>query len=130
MFNPLVSLLPKSARRALPIITGGVARGLSSRAITQSILDAGIKISRGRSVLPAMRIIKKLETQGKNVQFVANRNVINTRRLPPAITQTKSKYTYRVRVNGINALGDPDVRYQYVSTDSDRMTPEMVQDEA
>lgn len=128
--NPLLALLPKSARQALPIIQGGVARGLSSRAITQSILEAGIKISRGRSVLPAMRAIKKLEQQGANVQFVGQRNRVNVNRLPPAITNTKRQYTYRVRVTGINQLGEAVEQYIHVSTDLDNLTRGMIQDEA
>jgi len=74
---PFFNTLPKSARQALPIIQGGVARGLSSRASTQSILEAGIKISRGRSVLPAMRALKQLEAQGQAVKFVPGSNRIN-----------------------------------------------------
>ncbi len=128
--NPLLALLPKSARQALPIIQGGVARGLSSRAITQSILEAGIKISRGRSVLPAMRAIKKLEQQGANVQFVGQRNRVNVNRLPPAITNTKRQYTYRVRVTGVNQLGQQVEQFIHVSTDLDNLTRGMIEDEA
>jgi hypothetical protein len=130
MANPLLALLPKSARQALPIIQGGVARGLSSRAITQSILEAGIKISRGRSVLPAMRAIKQLEQQGSNIQFIANRNRINVNRLPPAMTNIKRRYSYRVRIQGIGLDGQPQSQYLFVSTDRDDFTPQMVKDEA
>tara|TARA_B100001059_G_scaffold20137_2_gene16358 strand:- start:1307 stop:1831 length:525 start_codon:yes stop_codon:yes gene_type:complete len=130
MANPLLALLPRSARQALPIIQGGVARGLSSRAITQSILEAGIKISRGRSVLPAMRAIKQLEQQGSNIQFVANRNRINVNRLPPAITYTKARYTYRVRMAGIGLDGKPQSQYLYITTDRDDFTPQMIKDQA
>ena len=128
--NPLFNALPKSARQALPIIQGGVARGLSSRAITQSILEAGIKISRGRSVLPAMRALKQLEAQGQAVKFVSGSNRINTRRLPPAVTDLKKAYRYRVRLEGLDQLGQASVRHIFIATDDPNFTPNMIKDEA
>jgi len=130
MANPLFNALPKSARQALPIIQGGVARGLSSRAITQSILEAGIKISRGRSVLPAMRALKQLEAQGQAVKFVSGSNRINTRRLPPAVTDLKKAYRYRVRLEGLDQLGQASVRHIFITTDDPNFTPNMIKDAA
>ena len=130
MANPLFNTLPKSARQALPIIQGGVARGLSSRAITQSILEAGIKISRGRSVLPAMRALKQLEAQGQAVKFISGSNRINTRRLPPAVTDLKKAYRYRVRLEGLDQLGQASVRHIFITTDDPNFTPNMIKDEA
>ena len=130
MANPLFNALPKSARQALPIIQAGVARGLSSRAITQSILEAGIKISRGRSVLPAMRALKQLEAQGQAVKFVSGSNRINTRRLPPAVTDLKKAYRYRVRLEGLDQLGQASVRHIFITTDDPNFTPNMIKDAA
>jgi hypothetical protein len=77
-----------------------------------------------------MRAIKQLEQQGSNIQFIANRNRINVNRLPPAITNTKRRYTYRVRLQGIGLDGQPQNQYLFVSTDRDDFTPQMVRDEA
>ena len=127
---PFFSTLPKSARFALPIIQGGVARGLSSRAITNLIRDAGIRISRGRSVLPAMRAIKQVETQGRNVRFISGSNKIDTRRLPPAAVNLKRAFRYRVRMEGIDTLGQQTVRHIFITTDDPNFTPDMITDEA
>jgi len=81
-------------------------------------------------VLPAMRAIKKLEQQGANVQFVGQRNRVNVNRLPPAITNTKRQYTYRVRVTGVNQLGQQVEQFIHVSTDLDNLTRGMIEDEA
>ena len=130
MPGPFLKLLPKSARQAWPIITGGVAQGLSSRAITEQIVKAGMRISRGRSVLPAMRAIRQAETQGRNVKFIAPQNKVNTRRLPPANVQLKTQYRYRLAVQGINAAGEVEEGYVYFSTDDANLTPQMIQDRA
>ena len=127
---PFFNTLPKSARQALPIIQGGVARGLSSRAITKTILDAGIRISRSRSVLPTMRFLKQLEAQGQAVRFVSGSNRINTRRLPPAGVALKQAYRYRVRLEGLDQLGQASVRHIFITTDDPNFTPNMIKDEA
>jgi hypothetical protein len=130
MPTPFFSTLPRSARQALPIIQAGVARGLSSRAITQTIRDAGIRISRGRSVLPAMRALRQLEVQGRNVRYVSGANRINPRRLPAAVVELKTAYRYRLVLEGINAAGQVERRYRYFSTDDANLTPDMIKDKA
>jgi hypothetical protein len=127
---PFFSTLPKSARQALPIIQAGVARGLSSRAITKTIQDAGIRISRGKSVLPAMKAFKQLEAQGQAVRFVPGSNRINTRRLPPAATDLKKAYRYRVRLEGLDQAKQASVRHIFITTDDPNFTPNMIKDEA
>jgi hypothetical protein len=127
---PFFNTLPKSARQALPIIQSGVARGLSSRAITQSILDAGIRISRGRSVLPAMRALKQLEAQGRAIADLSGSRRINARRLPPAVTDLKKAYRYRVRLEGLDQAGEASVKHLFITTDDPNFTPNMIKDEA
>ena len=127
---PFFHTLPKSVRQALPIIQGGVARGLSSRAITKNIRDTGIRISRGRGVLPAMRFLKEVEAQGRTVRFVPGSKRINTRRLPPAGVYLKKAYRYRVRLEGLNQLNEADVRHIFITTDDPNFTPNMIKDEA
>ena len=127
---PFFNTLPKSARLALPIIQSGVARGLSSRAITKTILESGIRISRGRSVLPAMRALKQLEAQGQEVSLISGSTRINTRRLPPAVTELKKAFRYRVRLEGLNQLGEASVKHIFITTDDPNFTPNMIKDEA
>ena len=126
---PLLSGLPLSARIAYPAIMSGVSRGLSSRAITAELRASGIRISRGRSVLPVMRAIRDLESQGAAVKFVSPANIINTRRLPPAVTELRRRYSYRVRVIGTGPFG-ATVRYINVATDSSTWTRSMIEDQA
>lgn len=129
MAGPFLFTLPKSARTAFPTILSGVRRGLSSRNITTSLQRAGIRISRSRSVLPAMRAIRQLEAQGQNVRFVGQASRINTNRLPPAITQQRRRFSYRVRVNYVGPFG-PDVRYLTIATDSPNWTRAMIEGRA
>ena len=112
------------------MIQSGVAEGLSSRAITRSIQEAGIKISRSRSVLPAMRAIKEAELYGQRVRFIPSQNRINPRRLPAANVQLKQNFRYRMRIEGIGADGKQALKNIYVSTDDANFTPRMLQDEA
>jgi len=130
MPTPFFHTLPKSVRQALPIIQAGVARGLSSRAITQTVLDAGIRISRGRSVLPAMRALKQIEAEGRAVAELAGSRKINTRRLPPAGVYLDQAYRYRVRLEGLDQLGQASVRHIFITTDDPNFTPNMIKDAA
>lgn len=127
---PFFNTLPKSARQALPIIQAGVARGLSSRAITKTILDAGIRISRGRSVLPAMRALKQIEAEGRAVADLSGSRRINARRLPPAVTDLKKAFRYRVRLEGLDQAGEASVKHIFITTDDPNFTPNMIKDEA
>jgi len=77
-----------------------------------------------------MRALKQLETQGQAVRFVPGSNRINTRRLPPAGVALKKAYRYRVRLEGLNQLGEADVRHIFITTDDPNFTPNMIKDEA
>lgn len=127
---PFIRTLPKSARQALPIIQAGVARGLSSRAITKTIQDAGIKISRGRSVLPTMRFLKQLEAEGRAVADIPGSRKINTRRLPPAAVDLEKAYRYRVRLEGLDPAKQASVKHLFITTDDPNFTPNMIKDAA
>ena len=82
MPTSFLSGLPKTARAAFPIIRRGVNEGLSSRVIEQRVRDAGLSISRTRSILPVMRALKKLEAQGRGVRFISPSNTVNAQRFP------------------------------------------------
>jgi len=77
-----------------------------------------------------MRALKQLEAQGQAVKFVSGSNRINTRRLPPAVTNLKKAFRYRVRLEGVDQLGQASVRYIYITTDDTNFTPNMIKDQA
>jgi len=77
-----------------------------------------------------MRALKQLEAQGQAVKFVSGSNRINTRRLPPAVTDLKKAYRYRVRLEGLDQLGQASVRHIFITTDDPNFTPNMIKDAA
>lgn len=125
-----IATLPRTARIAFPIIQRGVREGLSSRAIERTIRDAGLQISRSRGILPAMRAIKELEAQGTRVRFTNRQSAINTTRLPPALTDIATQYSYRVRFTGIDESGNQTERYLQVAIDDPAWTRNMIEDKA
>ena len=130
MALPFLQSLPGAARAALPIIQAGVKAGLSSRAITRAIQQSGIRISRGRTVLPAMRALRQLELQGQNVRNVNKASTINAQRLPPSITNLKERYSYRVAVRGIDPFGNAGERYIQGTTNDSSVTPQALEGSA
>lgn len=124
-----LSLLPKSARAAYPIIRRGHREGLSSRAIERRVRDAGLTISRGRSILPIMRALDSLETQGRNVRFVPSQSVVNVNRLPPAITDIRKQYQYRIQVVSPELLASGEELFLHLGTNNPTLTPTMIKDE-
>ena len=129
MAASFLSLLPKSARAAYPIIRRGHREGLSSREIERRVRQAGLSISRGRSILPVMRALDALETQGRRVRFIPSAARVNVQRLPPAITDIKKQYQYRMQLFNVsegNLVSKGIVQYQ---TNNPNLTPQMVKDE-
>ena len=126
MAASFLSLLPKSARAAYPIIRRGVREGLSSRAIEQRVREAGLTISRGRSILPIMRALQTLETQGRNVRFIPNQSRVNVNRLPAAISDIKKQYQYRLAV--FEPVGGvlKSRGFVHFRTNNPNMTPQMI----
>ena len=120
--------LPKSARAAYPIIRRGVAEGLSGRVIEQRVRDAGLKISRGRSIEPIRKALQQLERQGRGVRFISPANIINAQRLPPAITAMTKQYRYRVATSGIGPAGQVVEGFTSYVTDDANLSPQMIED--
>jgi hypothetical protein len=118
---------PKTARAAYPIIRRGVAEGLSGRAIERRVRDAGLKISRGRSIDPIRKAILKLEAQGRGVRFIPSSSRINVNRLPPAITAMNAQYRYRIAYSGIDPSGRVVDGFTSYITDNDSLTPDMIE---
>ena len=129
MAASFLSLLPKSARAAYPIIRRGHREGLSSRAIERRVRQAGLTISRGRSILPIMRALDALETQGRRVKFVPAQSVVNVKRLPPAITDIKKQYQYRIQIVTPELIAADEEFYLHLGTNNPVMSPTMIKDE-
>lgn len=123
MATPFLYLLPPAARAIYPYVVAGVRRGLSSRAIEQSIRQAGLSVSRGRTILPLMSKLKVIEQQGQNIRFVAKANTINVNKLPESITRLRREFSYTVRINGTAPDGSVIERYMTISTDRANLTP-------
>ena len=128
MALPLLYTLPATARAAYPFILAGTRRGLSSRAIERTIRDAGLSISRTRSILPLMSEIKLAERAARNIKFTNLNATINVNRLPQAITMLRREYSYVVRIKGISPGGQLIDRHTTVSTDRNNMTRAEIED--
>lgn len=100
---------------------------MSSRAIEQTIRNAGISVSRSRTILPLMREIQAVEKRGANVRHVARSRSINVARLPESLTPLRRKYSYTVRVRGINSLGKLTEQYLQYSTNSSTIKRETIE---
>lgn len=130
MATGLLWRLPASARAAYPFILAGTRRGLSSRAIERSVREAGLPISRTRSILPLMNAIRESEAAAANLKFVGLNRVINVNRLPEAITNIRREFSYQVAVTGIDATGQRVNRFIQVTTDNARLTRGEIEDAA
>lgn len=130
MALPLLLTLPKTARIAFPIIQAGTRRGLSSRAIESIVRQAGLSISRGRSILPIMREVQAIEAAGANIRFIPKHLTINTARLPLALTDIRRDFSFSVRVRGRDAFGNLIDRHVTVSTDRTLITPGEIEEAA
>lgn len=124
MAGPLLSAFPKSARAAFPFIQSGVRRGLSTRAIEQSIRKAGIPVSRARTIVPLARELRAIEQAGRNIRNIGKTRTINVDRLPLAVTRQRRRYAFIVRITGIDAEQGLIERHVTVSTDRKKITPE------
>jgi len=118
MAIPFLSTLSKSARTIYPQVLSGVKQGLSSRAIERSIRAAGFPVSRSRTLLPMMRAITEVERRGAAVKNIGLNRSINVNRLPVSLTPLRRRYSYTVRVRGINSVGDIVDQYLTYSTNS------------
>ena len=130
MALPLLATLPKTARIAYPIIQAGTRRGLSSRAIERIVRQAGLPISRGRSILPIMRSVQAIEAAGANIRFIPKLLRINTMRLPTALTFIRRNFSFTVRVVGRDLFGNLIERHVTVSTDRALVTPAEIEEAA
>lgn len=101
MALPLIASLGSSIARALPIIEGGVARGLSSHAINDLIAETFGQGVRRTNLLTAIRAVKGIEQAGNTLKYVRKDRLPNLDKLPSAITKTLRKYSFKVKIRGI-----------------------------
>lgn len=123
MATPFLLTLPKTARIAYPFIRGGVRAGLSSREIERTIRNAGMQISRARSIVPLMRELQAIERASRNIKFIPKGNVINTARLAESLTTIGRQFSYKVTVTGVDQNGLEFDQFIQVTTDRNDLTP-------
>ncbi len=92
--------LTKAVRTMLPLIQGGVSKGLSSRAISDTLKTTFGKSIRRSTLLALISGYKDIKTVGAQLKFLPRLSRPNPLRLPSAITTIRSKYSFIVRVIG------------------------------
>ena len=92
--------LNKLARQALPLIQGGVSKGLSSKSISDTLKTTFGKSIRRATLLNIIRRYKNIATRGAQLKFLPRLSRPNPLRLPPALTKLRRKYSFVVRLIG------------------------------
>lgn len=119
MALPLIAGLNALARAALPIIRGGVARGLPSRAIQGAIRTAFGKGIRNQTLLDIIRAEKGIAQLGAQLKFLSKKAIPNPFRLPAAITKIRRRYSFVVQVVGfVIQTGETRLKNITVATDT------------
>jgi len=93
-------VLNKLAKQALPLIRGGVTKGLSSRAISTAIKATFGKSVRRSTLLSIIKQYKNIDTIGAQLKFLPRLSRPNPLRLPTALTKLRRKYSFVVRIRG------------------------------
>src|SRR3972149_2657686 len=91
--------LSASALRALPAITSGVARGLSSSILQDTLSAAGIGVRR-TDLLTAIRYVRGTTLAADHLKAIRRDFRPHPARLPLAATRTLREYAYVVRLTG------------------------------
>ena len=117
--------LSASAARALPFIEHGVAQGISTTALQQSLSSAGIGVRR-QDLLDAIRAVKGAEAAADVLKSIRSDFRPNPDRLPFAVTRQLREFSFRVRVTGydVNAGAETN-RYFNISTDTNMSRDEI-----
>lgn len=119
MALPFSLTLSSRLRRLLPTIEGGVAAGLSSRAINAAITSATGTGIRRQVLLDIMREIRGIEVAGERLQFVRLDRAPNPTRVPTALTPIRRAFGSTVRVEGrLLSTGEMVTRHVQVTHDS------------
>ncbi len=92
--------LNKLARQALPLIRGGVSKGMSSKAISDTLKTTFGESIRRSTLLNIIRRYKNIDTVGAQLKFLPRLARPNPLRLPAAITTIRRKYSFIIRIVG------------------------------
>lgn len=116
---PFIASLAPRIRALLPIIEGGVARGISSRNINQAIKDAtGTGIKR-QTLLDVMRRISGVNALSSQLRFLPKTAIPNINRLPVALTRLQRRLSFTIELRGTEvATGNPTTQFVTVTTDT------------
>ena len=113
MPSPLSLRLTARVRRLLPIIEGGVASGLSSRAINPAIRNATGTGIRRQELLDVIREIKGIQKHGDTLKNVRLDRRPDPRRTPRALTPISTAISSTVSFKG-RLLGTGELVTQHV----------------
>jgi len=118
MALPLLFSLNRLQRAALPMIRGGVAKGLSTRTIN-SIISRALGSGIQRPVLLAIiRSEKNIAASGTQLKFLRKNSFPNTQLLPESTVARLRKLNYVVEVRGVRIdTGEKFIQHITVATD-------------
>lgn len=128
--TPFRRILTGSAFDALPGILSGVRRGMSGRAITETLMRTGVQVNYRKHVLPAMKVAQRMEENGLYLARMRSTSTIKTSTLPYSSRMLRRKYSFRVLVKGVIGGGETTEQTIYVSTNRENLTIQDIEDEA
>lgn len=115
---PFIATLAPRIRALLPIIEGGVARGISSRKLNDVIKAATGQGIRRQTLLDVMRAVSGVQRAGSQLKFLGRNKLPNLNRLPQALTRIQRKYSFLVRVTG-HLIESGETIFQHVTLTMD-----------
>lgn len=98
--NPL-TLLSKSALKALPFIRQGIAEGLSATKIQKALSAADMGVRR-LELLRAIRVEKKIKDTGPTLRAIPKSFFPDINRLAEPVTRTLRRLSFVMEVRGFN----------------------------
>lgn len=99
---PLSLQLSRRVRQLLPVIRGGVASGLSSRAINDAIRNSTGSGIRRQVLLDIMREIRGIQQAGDRLKNVRLDRVPDPSRVRRALTPIRREFGSTVRISGLD----------------------------
>jgi len=112
----VLTRLPKSARLAYPFVKRAVSEGLSANAALKAWRESGGAIRR-QTFLDLYRTVKGVEQAGARLRNLPLHSRPNPDRLPPAVHPILRRYSFEVRLRGVDSYtGETVERYITVSS--------------
>ena len=128
-FAGVVTALSQPARQALPIIRGGVRRGIGADALYRSLRSRFPGLLR-REVREIGRAERLLLSRSADLRFMRRDFRPDPSRLAPSVTALRRQYSFQVRVRGFQVeTGEAVEDWITVSTD-ELLTREEIEDVA